>query len=217
MSYHFTINKSVTEFIGRNCAFVNFTNIANAIKAIECIKLKPEYANLRVSHGKDRCANPPRIIAPGRGVRKNAGGGGARGEQGHSVGTGGGGLSASATGEGDLLSQFGVDGEGVTPSGTAEGEAEELDPNDVDPLGYSDTISSDPAIGTNGAAAAPPSTFATIATTAQATDKDAETENVEGLLPLVEEEEVDADLDLDLAVPADPFALEVEVVDNEQA
>lgn len=44
----------------RNCAFVNFTNIANAIKAIESIKLKPEYGNLRISHGKDRCANPPR-------------------------------------------------------------------------------------------------------------------------------------------------------------
>ena len=44
----------------RNCAFVNFTNIANAIKAIEGIKNKPEYANLRIAHGKDRCANPPR-------------------------------------------------------------------------------------------------------------------------------------------------------------
>jgi hypothetical protein len=44
----------------KNCAFVNFTNIANAIKAIETIKLKPEYNALRVAHGKDRCANPPR-------------------------------------------------------------------------------------------------------------------------------------------------------------
>ena len=44
----------------RNCAFVNFTNISNAIKAIEGIKNKPEYANLRIAHGKDRCANPPR-------------------------------------------------------------------------------------------------------------------------------------------------------------
>lgn len=44
----------------KNCAFVNFTNIANAIKAIEGIKLKPEYNPLRVAHGKDRCANPPR-------------------------------------------------------------------------------------------------------------------------------------------------------------
>ena len=44
----------------RNCAFVNFTNISNAIKAIDGIKNKPEYANLRIAHGKDRCANPPR-------------------------------------------------------------------------------------------------------------------------------------------------------------
>ena len=44
----------------RNCAFVNFTNISNAIKAIDGIKIKPEYASLRIAHGKDRCANPPR-------------------------------------------------------------------------------------------------------------------------------------------------------------
>ncbi|KAG8788783.1 hypothetical protein FRC16_001317 [Serendipita sp. 398] len=44
----------------KNCAFVNFTNIANSIKAIEGIKLRPEYSSLRVAHGKDRCANPPR-------------------------------------------------------------------------------------------------------------------------------------------------------------
>ena len=35
-------------------------NISNAIKAIDGIKSKPEYANLRIAHGKDRCANPPR-------------------------------------------------------------------------------------------------------------------------------------------------------------
>jgi len=44
----------------KNCAFVNFTNISNAIKAIDGIKIKPDYANLRIAHGKDRCANPPR-------------------------------------------------------------------------------------------------------------------------------------------------------------
>jgi len=62
----------VNFFKEKNCAFVNFTNIANAIKAIEIIKLKPEYANLRVSHGKDRCANPPRIpTASGGGGKRN--------------------------------------------------------------------------------------------------------------------------------------------------
>ena len=44
----------------RNCAFVNFTNISNAINAIDGIKNKSDYANLRIAHGKDRCANPPR-------------------------------------------------------------------------------------------------------------------------------------------------------------
>jgi len=40
-----------------------FTNISNTIrvKAIEGVKNKPEYLNLRVAHGKDRCANPPWI------------------------------------------------------------------------------------------------------------------------------------------------------------
>jgi len=44
----------------KNCAFVNYTNVSNAIKAIDGVKIMPEYANLRVAHGKDRCANPPR-------------------------------------------------------------------------------------------------------------------------------------------------------------
>jgi len=58
----------------KNCAFVNFTNIANAIKAIEGIKNKPEYANLRIAHGKDRCANPPR--SGPQGMRRSASGNG---------------------------------------------------------------------------------------------------------------------------------------------
>jgi len=60
----------------KNCAFVNFMNISNAIKAIDGIKSKPEYANLRIAHGKDRCANPPRSGPQGgsgarRGVNSN--------------------------------------------------------------------------------------------------------------------------------------------------
>lgn len=54
----------------RNCAFVNFTNISNAIKAIENIKNKPDYTTLRVAHGKDRCANPPRSGPQGGGNRR---------------------------------------------------------------------------------------------------------------------------------------------------
>lgn len=44
----------------KNAAFVNFCSITNAQKAIDGIKAKPEYAQLRISYGKDRCANPPR-------------------------------------------------------------------------------------------------------------------------------------------------------------
>ncbi|KAL0955649.1 hypothetical protein HGRIS_001879 [Hohenbuehelia grisea] len=58
----------------KNCAFVNFTNISNAIKAIEGIKNKPEYANLRIAHGKDRCANPPRSGPQGSSSARRAGG-----------------------------------------------------------------------------------------------------------------------------------------------
>jgi hypothetical protein len=64
----------------KNCAFVNFTNISNAIKAIDGVKNKPEYANLRIAHGKDRCANPPRSGPQGgSGGRRMASGNGANG------------------------------------------------------------------------------------------------------------------------------------------
>lgn len=59
----------------KNCAFVNFTNIANAIKAIEGIKNRPEYGSLRVAHGKDRCANPPRTTGGTGGGNSFSGGG----------------------------------------------------------------------------------------------------------------------------------------------
>ncbi|CDO74699.1 hypothetical protein BN946_scf184847.g7 [Trametes cinnabarina] len=55
----------------KNCAFVNFTNISNAIKAIDGIKNKQDYANLRIAHGKDRSgggnganSQPPSAIEP---------------------------------------------------------------------------------------------------------------------------------------------------------
>lgn len=44
----------------KSCAFVNFTNIANAIKAIEAVRGKEEYRKFKVNFGKDRCCNPPR-------------------------------------------------------------------------------------------------------------------------------------------------------------
>lgn len=44
----------------KSCAFVNFTNIANAIKAIEGMRNREEYRHFKINFGKDRCGNPPR-------------------------------------------------------------------------------------------------------------------------------------------------------------
>ena len=44
----------------KSCAFVNFTNIANAIKAIEAIRSREDYRRFKVNFGKDRCGNAPR-------------------------------------------------------------------------------------------------------------------------------------------------------------
>lgn len=44
----------------KSCAFVNFTNIANAIKAIEAVRQREDYKRFKVNFGKDRCGNPPR-------------------------------------------------------------------------------------------------------------------------------------------------------------
>ena len=44
----------------KSCAFVNFTNIANAIKAIEAIRQREDYKRFKINFGKDRCGNPPR-------------------------------------------------------------------------------------------------------------------------------------------------------------
>lgn len=46
----------------KNCAFVNFTNIADALKAIEGIKSKEDYKKFRINFGKDRCGNLPKQI-----------------------------------------------------------------------------------------------------------------------------------------------------------
>jgi RNA recognition motif-containing protein len=59
----------------KNCAFVNYTNIANAIKAIEGVKNLPDYVNLRIAHGKDRCANPPRSGPQGASGARRSGSG----------------------------------------------------------------------------------------------------------------------------------------------
>ncbi|ODQ78047.1 hypothetical protein BABINDRAFT_163079 [Babjeviella inositovora NRRL Y-12698] len=46
----------------KNCAFVNFVNIADAIKAIDGVKSLPGFAALKINFGKDRCGNLPRLF-----------------------------------------------------------------------------------------------------------------------------------------------------------
>ncbi|UZJ51766.1 hypothetical protein CBS101457_001086 [Exobasidium rhododendri] len=47
----------------KNCAFINFCNIQNAIKAIEAMKNHADYKNQRIGAGKDRCGNAPRAVS----------------------------------------------------------------------------------------------------------------------------------------------------------
>ncbi|KAI9809537.1 MAG: hypothetical protein M1827_006772 [Pycnora praestabilis] len=47
----------------KSCAFVNFTNIANAIKAIEAVRGREEYRRFKINFGKDRCGNAPRQVS----------------------------------------------------------------------------------------------------------------------------------------------------------
>jgi RNA recognition motif-containing protein len=55
----------------KSCAFVNFTNIANAIKAIEAVRGKDEYRRFKVNFGKDRCGNPPRQVQQSQSPRND--------------------------------------------------------------------------------------------------------------------------------------------------
>merc|ERR1712098_182951 len=57
----------------KSCAFVNFTNIANAIKAIEAIRGKDEYRKFKVNFGKDRCGNAPRQMQHSQSPRGDGG------------------------------------------------------------------------------------------------------------------------------------------------
>ena len=43
----------------KNCCFINFTNISNAILALDKIKSIPEFKDLKINFGKDRCGNVP--------------------------------------------------------------------------------------------------------------------------------------------------------------
>ncbi|QLL30343.1 hypothetical protein HG536_0A01600 [Torulaspora globosa] len=43
----------------RNCCFINYTNINNAISAIDKIKSNPSFQDLKINFGKDRCGTIP--------------------------------------------------------------------------------------------------------------------------------------------------------------
>jgi len=43
----------------KNIAFVNFTDILSAVKAVEGIQNNEDYKTFKVGYGKDRCGNPP--------------------------------------------------------------------------------------------------------------------------------------------------------------
>lgn len=58
----------------KNCAFVNFCNIQNAIKAIEAMKSHEEYQQLKIFHGKDRCGRSMALGVMGGGPMTGAGG-----------------------------------------------------------------------------------------------------------------------------------------------
>lgn len=71
----------------KSCAFVNFTNIANAIKAIEGVRNRDEYRRFKINFGKDRCGNPPR--QPNNHPQQNRNGPGLDGPQSPSPGLNG--------------------------------------------------------------------------------------------------------------------------------
>lgn len=48
----------------KNIAFVNFTDILSAIRAVEVMKNALEYQRFKINYGKDRCGNAPRAPRP---------------------------------------------------------------------------------------------------------------------------------------------------------
>ena len=52
--------EQINFFEERHCCFVNFTNISNAIKAIDGIRNNFDYQRCKINFGKDRCGNTPR-------------------------------------------------------------------------------------------------------------------------------------------------------------
>ncbi|KAH3670741.1 hypothetical protein OGAPHI_001256 [Ogataea philodendri] len=60
--------EQINFFDEKHCCFVNFTNISNAIKAIDGIRNNPDYVKCKINFGKDRCGNAPRHHQNSQGV-----------------------------------------------------------------------------------------------------------------------------------------------------
>jgi hypothetical protein len=90
----------------KGASFVNFTSLQNAMKALDAIKQKAEYGALKISYGKDRCANPPRANNHGAG---GSGGGGNGGRNRH----------ASTNGSGDAPQQQQQQQQGASTNGAS--------------------------------------------------------------------------------------------------
>lgn len=52
--------EQINYLLEKNCVFINFTNISNAILAIDKIKIDEDFKDLKINFGKDRCGNIPR-------------------------------------------------------------------------------------------------------------------------------------------------------------
>ncbi|CDR46452.1 CYFA0S23e01134g1_1 [Cyberlindnera fabianii] len=61
--------EQINFLLEKNCVFVNFTSISNAILAIDKIKIDEDFKDLKINFGKDRCGNIPRQF-----VNNNQGG-----------------------------------------------------------------------------------------------------------------------------------------------
>ncbi|KAF6012017.1 hypothetical protein HII13_001819 [Brettanomyces bruxellensis] len=58
--------EQINFFEQKHCCFVNFTNISNAVKAIDGIHNNPDYEKCKINFGKDRCGNTPRHFQSSR-------------------------------------------------------------------------------------------------------------------------------------------------------
>ncbi|KAI9773643.1 MAG: hypothetical protein M1840_006917 [Geoglossum simile] len=93
----------------KSCAFVNFTNIANAIKAIEAVRGREEYRRFKINFGKDRCGNPPRQVSQNNNNSQ---------QQQQSNGTGDG-YSSPPTVNGGLQPSLSQGGSATSPTGSS--------------------------------------------------------------------------------------------------